>query len=118
MFLLFKLVKPVLLIALLAVAYLYAPAVGTVSGKTVQRSVVRELDGTAGAGAPKACRRVREGRWRCSVQRFQGDSSPPSYSVRMRDRRCWTATVRAGDHEPLPRRATGCVDLRDQLPRF
>ena len=118
MFLLFKLVKPPLLIAALVVAYVYAPAVGTVSGKAVQRSVVRELDGTGGAGAPKACRRLREGRWRCSVQRFQGDSAPPSYSVRMRDRRCWTATVRAGDHEPLPAARRGCVDLRDQLPRF
>jgi hypothetical protein len=116
MFLLFKLIKPLLLVAALAVAYLYAPAVGNVSGKAVQHSVVRELDGTGGAGAPSACRRVREGRWRCSVQRFQGDSSPPSYSVRMRDRRCWTATLRVGDNEPLARRATGCVDLRDQLP--
>jgi hypothetical protein len=118
MFLLFKLIKPLLLIAALVLAYVYAPAIGSVSGKNVQRSVVRELDGTGGAGAPQACRRIREGRWRCSVQRFQGDSSPPSYSVRMRDRRCWTATLRAGDNEPLPRRATGCVDLRDQLPRF
>jgi hypothetical protein len=118
MFLLFKLVKPLVLIAALVVAYLYAPAIGSVSGKIVQHSVVRELGGTGGAGAPKACRRLREGRWRCSVQRFQGDSSPPSYSVRMRDRRCWTATLRAGDSEPLARRATGCAGLRDQLPSF
>jgi hypothetical protein len=118
MFFLLKLIKPALLIAVLVVAYLYAPALGNVSGKTVQRSVVRKLDGTGGAGAPKACRRIREGRWRCSVQRFQGDSAPPSYSVRMRDRRCWTATLRSGNGEPLASRATGCADLRDQLPRF
>jgi hypothetical protein len=115
--LLLKLIKPAILIAVLVVAYLYAPAIGNVSGKAVQRSVTGELDGTGGTGAPKACRRIREGRWRCSVQRFQGDSSPPSYSVRMRDRRCWTATLRAGDNEPLASRATGCVNLRDQLPR-
>ena len=117
MFLLLKLIKPALLVAALAVAYLYAPAIGDVSGKALQRSVTRELDG-AGTGGPQACRRLREGRWRCSVQRFQGDSGPPSYSVRMRDRRCWTATLRTGDNEPLPRRATGCVNLRDQRPRF
>ena len=117
MFLLLKLIKPALLIAALVVAYFFAPAVGTVNGEAVQRAVVGELDG-AGSGGPNACRRLREGRWRCSVQRFQGDSSPPSYSVRMRDRRCWTATLRAGDNEPLPRRASGCAHLRDQLPRF
>jgi hypothetical protein len=117
MFLLLKLIKPALLIAVLVVAYLYAPAVGNVSGEAVQRSVVRELDGS-GDGGPTACRRVREGRWRCSVQRFQGDSAPPSYSVRMRDRRCWTATLRSDDSEPLPRRATGCANLRDQLPQI
>jgi hypothetical protein len=116
MFLLLKLIKPAILVAVLVGAYVYAPALGNVSGKAVQRSVVRELDGTGGAGAPRACRRIREGRWRCSVQRFQGDSAPPSYSVRMRDRRCWTATLRAGDSEPLARRATGCAGLRDQLP--
>ena len=75
MFLLLKLIKPAILIAALVVAYLYVPAVGSVSGKAVQRSVVGELDGS-GDGGPTACRRVREGRWRCSVQRFQGDSSP------------------------------------------
>jgi hypothetical protein len=117
MLLLLKLIKPLLLVAALAVAYLYAPAVGNVSGKGLQRSVVRELDST-GVGGPTACRRIRDGRWRCSVQRSQGDSAPPSYSVRMRDRRCFTATLRAGDSEPLARRATGCVDLRDQLPSF
>jgi hypothetical protein len=117
MFLLLKLIKPAILIAALGVAYLYAPAVGTVSGKAVQRSVVRVLGGTT-VGGPNACRRLQEGRWRCSVQRFQGDSSPPSYSVRMRDRRCWTATLRVGDSEPLPRRETGCADLRDQLPEI
>jgi hypothetical protein len=118
MFLLLKLIKPAILVAALVAAYLYAPALGNVSGNAMQGSVVRELDATAGAGAPKACRRIREGRWRCSVQRFDGDSAPPSYSVRMRDRRCWTATLRSGDSEPLTRRATGCAGLRDQLPRF
>jgi hypothetical protein len=117
MFLLPKLIKPALLVAVLVVAYLYAPALGSVSGKALQRSVVRALDST-GAGGPTACRRIRERRWRCSVQRFQGDSAPPSYSVRMRDRRCWTATLRSGSNEPLPRRASGCVGLRDQLPRI
>jgi hypothetical protein len=116
-FLLLKLVKPLILLAVLVVAYLYAPAVGSVSGKAVQRSVVGELEGTH-IGGPKACRRIREGRWRCSAQRYQGDSSPPSYSVRMRGRRCWTATLRSGDSEPLARRASGCVRLRDQLPKW
>ena len=117
MFLLLKLVKPLLLVAVLVGVYLYAPAIGTPSGKAVQNSVERGLDAPS-VGGPEACRRIREARWRCSVQRFQGDSSPPSYSVRMRDRRCWTATLRAGDNEPLPRRATGCVQLRDQRPRL
>jgi hypothetical protein len=115
MFLMLKLIKPAILLAALVVAYLFVPAIGDVSGKAVQRSVVSELEGTR-VGGPSACRRIRAGRWRCLVQAYQGDSSPPSYSVRMRGRSCWTATLRSGDRAPLPRRASGCVRLRDQLP--
>jgi hypothetical protein len=117
MFFLLKLVKPAILLLALVGAYLFAPAIGDVSGKAAQRSVVSELGG-AGTGGPTACRRLSTGRWRCLVQAYQGDSSPPSYSVRMRGRRCWTATLRSGQSTTLARRATGCVYLRDQLPRI
>ena len=115
MFLLLKLIKPAIVVAALVAAYLFLPAIGDVSGKAMQRSVVSELDGT-GFGGPKACRRIREGRWRCLVQAYQGDSAPSSYSVRMNGRRCWTATLRSDGAEPLARRASGCVLLRQQLP--
>jgi hypothetical protein len=116
-FLLFKLVKPALLVAVLVAAYLFTPAIANVSGKALHRSVVGELSGTS-LGGPSACTRIRAGRWRCRVLRPQGGSSPASYSVLMRGRRCWAArqTARGTAGRSLARRASGCVRLRDQLP--
>jgi hypothetical protein len=119
MFLLLKLVKPAILVAALVLAYLYAPPLGGVSGKAVHANVVRELGGTT-ATLSRSCRRRSPTLWRCGIY-AKGASDPVSYAVRMRGRRCWTgrqAAQQATYADRLPRQASGCVGLRDQLPRF
>jgi hypothetical protein len=115
-FLLLRLVKPAILIALLVAAYIYVPAIGDVSGEALHVDLVTEAGGTTGLG-PQSCRKRTSTTWRCSVF-AKGGSDPATYSVRMRDRTCWTArrseSQRGGDR--LDRRARGCVRLRDQLP--
>ena len=107
MFLLFKLIRPLVLVAVLAGAYFFAPAIGDVSDKTLERHVAGELD-----AQPGKCSKRGIVTWRCSV--VAGGTA--TYSVRLRGR-CWTArrTARggAGGAAP-PSRASGCVHLRDQ----
>jgi hypothetical protein len=114
-FLLFKLVKPLVLVVVLVGVYVFAPAVGGVNGKTLHRGVVAGVGGTADIGS-KACSKRGSVTWRCRVY-AKGGSAPATYSVRMRDSRCWSARRASGDSaagEPLALRASGCLHLRDQ----
>jgi hypothetical protein len=117
-FLLFKLIKPLVLVIVLIGAYLFAPAIGDVNGETLQRSVAGGLDAKATVGT---CRLRGTVTWRCEVTAGPNDD-PAEYSVRVRDGRCWTArrTTRAGNSRSLAdgvtpaARASGCAHLRDQ----
>jgi hypothetical protein len=116
-FLLFKLIKPLVLIVVLVGAYLLAPTIGDVNGKTLHRGVVAELGGTSDVGS-KSCAKRGSVTWRCRVY-AKGGSDPATYAVRMRDGRCWSArraSAYSGGGEPLAPRASGCLHLRDQLP--
>lgn len=115
MFLLFKLIKPFVVLLLLGGGYLLAPAIGSPSGKALHARVMAEVGGTS--IGTKTCRKRGTVTWRCSV-RAEGGSYPVLYSVRL-DGRCFTArrTAAGGsDGKPLAVRASGCVKLRDQLP--
>ena len=115
MFLLFKLIKPFVLLLVLVGAYLFAPAIGEVNGKTLHRGVVKGVGGTADIGS-KACSKRGTVTWRCRIYE-KGGSYPVTYTVRMRDRRCWSARRASGyqaEGEPLALRASGCLHLRDQ----
>jgi hypothetical protein len=117
-FLLLKLIKPFALLLVLAGVWLFAPAIGDVDGETLQRSVARGLDAEAAVGA---CRPRGTVTSRCEVTAGRNDD-PASYSVRVRDGRCWTArrTTQAGNSRSLAAgvtpsaRASGCARLRDQ----
>jgi hypothetical protein len=117
-FLLLKLIKPLIALVVLAgAAYLFAPAVGTISAKTLHRGVVGELGGTRAVG-PSACRRRSATAWHCDVWPQSG-SGAVRYLVRMNGRRCWTARRTSGqgsDGVLLAARASSCLHLRDQLP--
>jgi hypothetical protein len=118
-FLLFKLIKPLVLLAALLAVWLLAPAVGDVNGETLQRSVAGGLDARRDV---HACRRRGTVTWRCGVTAGPNDD-PAEYSVRMRSGRCWSArrTSKAGNSRSLttgvtpPARASGCAHLRDQV---
>ena len=115
MFLLFKLIKPLVLLVVLVAVYLLAPAIGGPSGKALHARVMAEVGATP--VGTTTCQRRGTVTWRCSV-RAEGASYPTTYSVRL-DGRCFTArrTAAGGsDGKPLARRASGCVKLRDQLP--
>jgi hypothetical protein len=96
-FLLFKLIKPLVLLLVLGAVWVFAPAIGGVSGAALQRDVSGELNADAGPD----CTRRGSVTWRCTVR---GER----YTVRMRDRGCWTA--RRASSTPV----RGCVHLRDQ----
>ncbi len=97
MFLLLKLIKPFLLLLVLAGVWLLAPAIGGVSGAALQRTVAGRL----GADAGRDCTKRGTVTWRCTVR---GER----YTVRMRGHGCWTA--RRASSTPV----RGCVRLRDQ----
>jgi len=116
-FLLFKLIKPFVLLLVLAGVYVFAPAIGDVNGETLDRSVAGGLDAKRYV---EPCRRRGTVTWRCTVTAGPNDD-PAEYSVRVRGR-CWTArrTSGAGSGRGLsggvtpPARASGCAHLRDQ----
>ena len=118
MFLLFKLIKPLVLLLVVAGVWLLAPAIGDVNGETLQRSVAGGLDAKRDVDT---CHRRGTVTWRCTVTAGPNDD-PAEYSVRVRDGRCWTArrTSRSGGGRGLsggvtpPARASGCAHLRDQ----
>jgi hypothetical protein len=114
-FLLFKLIKPLVLVVVLGGVYLFAPVIGDVNGKTLHRGVMVELGGTSDTGS-RSCSKRGSVTWRCRVY-AKGSSYPATYSVRMRDGNCWSARVTSadtGDGMPLAQKASGCLHLRDQ----
>jgi hypothetical protein len=113
-FLLFKLIKPAVLLVVLVGAYIFAPLVGDVNGKSLHRGVVSGVGGAGDVG-PRSCSKRGSVTWRCRVYPKLG-SAPATYSVRVRDGRCWSARLTHGQigGEPLAQRASGCLHLRDQ----
>ena len=113
-FLLFKLIRPAILVIALVAAYLLVPAIGDASGKTLHRGVVAGVGGTSDHGS-RSCSKRGSVTWRCRVYAKSG-SAPATYSVRMRDRRCWSARLTSGQigGKPLAQKASGCLHLRDQ----
>jgi hypothetical protein len=114
-FLLFKLIKPFVLLVVLVAVYLLAPAIGTPSPTALHARVMTETGGMSFGS--DTCRKRGTVTWRCSIWPPSG-SAAASYSVRL-DGRCFTArriTAPGSDGQPLAARASGCVKLRDQLP--
>src|SRR4051794_39790161 len=108
MFLLLKLIKPLILVVVLVGVYFFAPAIGDVNGKTLHRGVVSGVGGPADIGS-KRCSKRGSVTWRCRIY-AKGGSDPATYSVRMRDGRCWSARRASGftaEGEPLALRASG-----------
>jgi hypothetical protein len=99
------------LLAILIAAYIFVPAIGTVSAQALHHSVSGVVGGSYAAG-PRSCHAPHGTTHRCDVLAASG-SYPTRYTVRL-DGRCWTARRSATDHS-LPARAHGCVKLRDQL---
>jgi hypothetical protein len=118
-FLLFKLVKPLVLLLVLAGVYVLAPAIGDVNGEALQRSVAGGLDARRDVNP---CRQRGAVTWRCTVTAGPNDD-PAEYSVRVRDGHCWTARRTSGPGTARglsaavtpPARASGCAHLRDQV---
>jgi hypothetical protein len=99
-------------LALLAVAFLTLPAIGSVSRQALAYSVTRHAGGSLLAGG-RTCRRVPGG-YRCLIPDSQG-SGAATYRVRLSGRRCWRAQKVSAEQEgPLPRRLSACAGLRDQ----
>jgi hypothetical protein len=115
-FLLLKLIRPAILVIALVAAYLLVPAIGNASGKTLHRGVASGVGGTSDHGS-RTCSKRGTVTWRCRVYAKSG-TAPATYSVRMRDRRCWSARLTRGQigGKPLAQKASGCLHLRDQLP--
>jgi hypothetical protein len=105
----------VAVLAALAIAvpvYLFAPAVGDVSGEALQSSLIDEIEVYANGTDPRPCFRRGE-LWECETE--DGDSGVAGWYV-ARDGRCWRA-MPIGDprRSGVPAWAEGCVRLRDQL---
>ena len=79
--LLFKLIKPAILVLALVDAYLLVPAIGNANGKTLHRGVV---SGVGGSRAPGNCVKRGTKTWRCRVYPKAGNAAA-TYSVRLRD---------------------------------
>ncbi len=90
--------------------YLLVPLVGDLSSNSLAHSVAREVE-TKGGLKKASCRKQTEENFTCRVPGGSGRSAA-TYRVRMEDRRCYTARRTQGQG---PRRAEGCVGLRDQL---
>jgi len=100
---------------ILALAFLFLPAIGPVSGDALSYSVTRKLGGSVTLGVSPC--RDRGDVLICEVP-DASNSGSATYRVR-RDGRCWKALkVRPGEEVPLPKRSSGCVRFRDQLRLF
>ncbi len=114
MFVLFKLIKPLVLVLALGAAYFYVPLVGDVSAKPLHRGVAAGVGGVNDRGS---CVKRGTKTWRCRVYADDGFQAA-TYTVRMIDSRCWSARLINGQigGEPLEQRKRSCLHARDQLP--
>ena len=106
-----------LLVGLVA-AYLFLPAIGSISPRALQRSVTHRVGGSLPAESDR-CRRRGGETWDCEIRDAQG-SGRAVYRVTKQGRRCWQArkaSAAASEEGPplLPLISRGCVELRDQL---
>ena len=106
-FLLFILI---VLTGTVAGVYLLVPLIGDLSDESLAHSVAREVE-TKGELSEASCRKRGKQHFTCRAPGDSGDR-PVTYSVRMKDKRCYGARRTSG---PGKRRENGCVGLRDQL---
>jgi hypothetical protein len=106
-------VQLLLLVIVVGAALLYAPPIGAVTGKTLQRSLEREARGET--GSDRECQRRREDVWRCVVT-VKGGARSAEYEMTRRGRRCWDALkLRAVPVARIPNSVSGCAKLREQV---
>ena len=95
-------------------AWLWMPAVGSVSPEALQYSIAAKTGGGIPFVGFETCRRTHRG-WRCQIP-DSGNSGSWRYAVERNGYRCWEARLIADGGEGVaPRRASGCVELRHQL---
>jgi hypothetical protein len=73
-------------------------------------------DAVGGMAFGGSCRRV-ERNWRCVIDDAEGSGNASTYLVRMRGRRCWSASRTPGSfaNPKLKSRARGCVGFWDRV---
>ena len=106
----FLLFVVIILAATVVVVYLLVPLVGELSNKALAHSLAREVE-TKGELKKASCRKQGKARFTCRVPGGSGKRAT-TYTVKMEDRRCYTARRKKGQGK---RRKKGCVGLRDQL---
>jgi len=101
--------------SLVALAYLWMPALGPVSSQALNYSLATKTGGTGMWGLPGCRRDPRRRAWRCEVW-DESVSGTYTYVVHRRGRRCWDARLLGNGGEGTPReRVSGCVSFRHQL---
>lgn len=103
--------RGILLLVAAILAYLFLPAIGSISPDALTLSIAREVDG----GIEDPCKRKNGSRWAC-VMWDSGESGSARYRLRLHGN-CWQATTddTKTTESVFPARASGCVKLRDQL---
>jgi hypothetical protein len=102
------------LTVLAALAYFFAPAIGSWSTKDLGYSVSRGVGGDI--LEPGTCERTKRHRHEYHCRVTVGGSGGATYDVTIKGR-CWDARVipRFGVEGDLDRRHHACIKLRDQL---
>jgi hypothetical protein len=105
----------VVVVALAAAGY---ARLAPVDRKDLTHSVAQGVGGSS--LAEPRCNRVRPRIWRCVVDDREGSGNASTYDVRLRGRRCWTASRRPRSfvNPKLKHRASGCVGLWDRVHIF
>lgn len=100
----------------LIVLYFVGPALGPVSQPALHYSLARTVNGLTSSMPDANCRRIGKGISRCFVY-DEGGSGGSTYRVTMRGYHCWHAKriAQANPENPMPRIASGCVGVRDQV---
>jgi hypothetical protein len=99
-----------LIVVIAAIAYV---RLAPVNASALAYSVAGEVGGSA--LTHHECR-PRHDTWLCSIDDPEGSGNASDYTVRLRGRRCWTATRTGGIlNRRLRGRASGCVGLRDRI---
>ena len=106
-------------LVLLAVSFLWLPAIGSPSSRALQYSLTRNAGGSLLLGGGLYdCRRRPSAVWICEVPDIS-NSGTARYRVLMHGRRCWHARKVSPDKweegPPLERHVSGCVKWRDQV---